>query len=151
MPPVFLTSRLKDSDSLKASTQQHQCSLRDPFWRKSSCYHAEGPRRGTWRECAGNCCPQWMLSPRVGIACDQAVIRRMGSEWHMRRLLTYLCSLLQTCLLPRRSRGKLPWTFHSEWCIPTHLGKLLNYGVDSVALGDVLSCIRRWSETSNMP
>ena len=151
MLPVFLTSRLKDSDSFKASAQQHQCSPRDHFWRKSSCYHAGGSWRGTWRECAGNCCPQRMLSPRVGAACDWAVTRKIGSEWYLRLTPPHKSTLPASDLpAPKEVSGQAAPNI-SEWRIPTHLGKLLNYRVDSVAIGNVLSCIRRWSETSNMP
>lgn len=80
-----------------------------------------------------------------------SLVSSWSPKWQITRVPPRLMdSYLPDLPVARVSRASCPKCFHADWFILTHFWKLLNLGVDSVALGNVLSHISSWFSTPNM-
>lgn len=148
--PCFLVPAFKDSDTINTSAQ-HLWTLRDPFWKKNNCSPIGEEERSQGQEFAGNCCPV------LGDYCMCGYHSCLGGYQDYRQWVTgqvhassFRCTPCSRSACSQGAfRASCPECFHSELCIATHLWKLLNFRVDSVALGNVLSCIGSWFWTAN--
>lgn len=150
--PCFSAPAFKDSDSLD-TPNQHLGTLRNPFWRKISCSPAGEEERGHEQECAGNCCPVLgdyrMCGYHSCLGGYQDYRWWVTGQMHTSSFKCTPCS--RSACSQGAFRASCPKCFHSVRYIPTHLRKLSNFRVDSVALGNVLSCIGSWFWTANTP
>lgn len=114
-----------------------------PSWGWGAWGAAEG--RGHKQGCAGNHSQPTVSHCHVWVLLVPGCYQASRHQWQSTHASSFQCAPRSSAVCAHGSfRASCPECSYSEWYIPTHFWQLLNFRVDSVALGNVLLCISSW-------